>query len=117
MAPVESPYDISGGAALDDDNVPLGCLPIALLYENSMDIQLLRFSIHHMMFEMGRLSTPTACQFPPPYSATISEVYIFQPMALLESPYDIRSGAALDADNVPLGCLPIALLYENSMDI
>ena len=38
-------------------------------------------------------------------------------MALLESAYGIRGGAALDADNVPLGCLPIALLYENSMDI
>ena len=38
-------------------------------------------------------------------------------MALLESPYDIRGGAALDADNVLLGCLPSALLYENSVDI
>ena len=38
-------------------------------------------------------------------------------MALLKSPYDMRGGAALDADNVPLGCLPSALLYENSMDI
>ena len=35
---LESPYDSSGGAALDDDNVPLGGLPIALLYENAMDI-------------------------------------------------------------------------------
>ena len=38
-------------------------------------------------------------------------------MALLETLYDISGGAALDADNVPLGCLPIALLYENTMDI
>ena len=38
-------------------------------------------------------------------------------MALLESPYDFRGGAALDADNVPLGCLPIALICEYSMDI
>ena len=38
-------------------------------------------------------------------------------MALLESPYDISGGAALDADNVPLDCQPIALLYENAMDI
>ena len=38
-------------------------------------------------------------------------------MALLESPYNINGGAALDAYNVPLGCLPIALLYENTMDI
>ena len=38
-------------------------------------------------------------------------------MALLESPYDISGGAALDADNVPLGGLPIALLYENSTDM
>ena len=38
-------------------------------------------------------------------------------MALLETPYDISGGAALDADNVPLGCLPIVLLYVNSMDI
>ena len=38
-------------------------------------------------------------------------------MAFLETLYDISGGAALDADNVPLGCLPIALLYENSMDI
>ena len=38
-------------------------------------------------------------------------------MALLESLYDISGGAALDADNVPLGCPPIALLYENAMDI
>ena len=37
-------------------------------------------------------------------------------MALVEAPYDIRGGAALDADTVPLGCFPIALLYENSMD-
>ena len=34
-------------------------------------------------------------------------------MALLESPYDIRGGTALDADIVPLGCLLIALLYPN----
>ena len=34
----ENAYDISGGAALDADNVPLGCMPIALLYENAMDI-------------------------------------------------------------------------------
>ena len=38
MALLKTPYDISFGAALDDDNVPLGCLPIALLYDNSMDI-------------------------------------------------------------------------------
>ena len=38
-------------------------------------------------------------------------------MALLDMPCDISGGAALDADNVPLGCLPIALLYENSMNI
>ena len=38
-------------------------------------------------------------------------------MALLDMPYDISGGAALDADNVPLGCLLIALLYENSTDI
>ena len=36
-------------------------------------------------------------------------------MSLLESPYDMRGGAALDADNVLLGSLPIALLYENSI--
>ena len=38
-------------------------------------------------------------------------------MALLKSRYDIRGGAALDADNVPLGCVPIALLHANSIDI
>ena len=38
-------------------------------------------------------------------------------MALLESQYDIICGAALDADDVPLVCLPIALLFENSTDI
>ena len=38
-------------------------------------------------------------------------------MALVESPYDISGGAAFDADDVPMGYLPIALLYENSMDI
>ena len=38
-------------------------------------------------------------------------------MAVLESPYDISGDAALDADNVLLGCLPIVLLYENAMDI
>ena len=37
-------------------------------------------------------------------------------MALLESPNDIRGDAALVADNVPLGCLPIALQCENSTD-
>ena len=42
---------------------------------------------------------------------------MLRPIALLESPYDISGGAALDADNVPLGCLPIVLLYENAMDI
>ena len=36
-------------------------------------------------------------------------------MALLDMPYYISGGAALDADNVPLGRLPIALLYENSI--
>ena len=38
-------------------------------------------------------------------------------MALLDTPNDIGGGAALDADNVQLGCLHIALLYKNSMDI
>ena len=38
-------------------------------------------------------------------------------MSLLQSPGDMRGDAALDAEIVPLGCLPIALLYENSMDI
>ena len=33
-------------------------------------------------------------------------------MALLESPNDIGGAAAIDADNVPLGCLPIAPLYK-----
>ena len=71
-----------------------------------------------MILEVGRLSSLTVCHFPPPpYSSTIWQVYLFRPMALVESPYDITGGAALDADTVPLGCLPIALLYENSMDI
>ena len=38
-------------------------------------------------------------------------------MSLLDTPYDINGEAALDADNVPLGCLPITLLYENSIII
>ena len=38
-------------------------------------------------------------------------------MAVLESPYDIICGAALDAHSVPLDCLPIAILFENSTDI
>ena len=71
MARLESPYVMTGEAPLDADNVPLGCLPIALLYENSMDIHISRFSIHHMMLEVGKLSTATVCHFPPPYSATI----------------------------------------------
>ena len=70
-----------------------------------------------MVLEGGRLSTPTVCLFSPLYSSTIWKVYIFQPMALLESPYDIRGGAALAADNVQLLNLRIALLYQNSMDI
>ena len=70
-----------------------------------------------MILEVGRLSTPTVCHFPPPYRSTIWEVYIFRPMAFLESSYDIRGVAAIDADNMRLCCLPIALLYENSMDI
>ena len=68
-----------------------------------------------MILEVDRLSTPTVCHFP--YSSTIWEVYICRPMVLLESPYDIIGVAALDTDNVPLGCLPVMLLYENSMDI
>ena len=39
-------------------------------------------------------------------------MYMFRPIALLESPHDTSGGAALDAENVTLGCLPIALLYE-----
>ena len=70
-----------------------------------------------MILEVGRLSTPTVCYFPPPYSITILEIDIFRPQALLEPPYDIRGEADLDADNVPLGCMPIALLYGNSIDI
>ena len=38
-------------------------------------------------------------------------------MAVLKSPYDIICGAALDTDNVPLDCLPTAILFENSTDI
>ena len=38
MAPLESPYHIKGGAALRSDNVPLGGLPIVVLYDNSIDI-------------------------------------------------------------------------------
>ena len=71
MALLESPYDIRGEGDLDADNVPLGGLPIVLLYENSTNIQIWRFSIHHMIFEVGRLSTPTVCNFPPPYSMSI----------------------------------------------
>ena len=71
MTLLKTPYDISGGAALDADNVPLGCLPIALLYANSMDIHISRFSIRHMILEVGRLSTPTVCHFSTPYSAAI----------------------------------------------
>ena len=37
-------------------------------------------------------------------------------MVLLQSPYGIGGGADLDVGNVPLGCVLIALLYENSMD-
>ena len=70
-----------------------------------------------MILEEGGLSTPTVCDFPTPNSATIGEIDIFRPIPLLDTPYDISGGAALDADNVPLGCLPIALLYENSTDI
>ena len=69
-----------------------------------------------MILEVGRLSTPTVCDFSTPYSATIGEIDIFRPIPLLDTPYHISGGAALDADNVPLGCLPIALLYENSTD-
>ena len=71
MAFLQSPYDIRGGADLDADNVPLGCLPIVLLYENSMDILISRFFIHHMILVVGRLTTPTVCNFPPPYNMSI----------------------------------------------
>ena len=63
MALQESPYDMRGGAALDADNVPLGCLPIVLLYENSMDIKISRVLIHYMILLVGRLSMPTECNF------------------------------------------------------
>ena len=67
---------------------------------------MLRFSIHHTILVMGRLSSPTVCHIQPPYSATILVIDIFQHMALLESPYNIRDRAFLDAGNVPLAaCL------------
>ena len=71
MPLLESPYDIRGEANLSADDVPLGCVPIALLYENSMDIKISFFSIHHMILEAGRLSTPTVCNSSPPYSMSI----------------------------------------------
>ena len=117
MALLESAYDIRCGAALDTGNVPRSCLPIALLYKNWMDIHISRISIHHMILQVGKISTPTACHFPPPYFATIREMDIFRPISFSESPYDNRGGAALDAQNVQLGCLPIALLYEESIDV
>ena len=70
-----------------------------------------------MILVVGRLSTPTVWDFATTYSATIREVDLFRPMALLESPYDIRGGSALDADNIPLGCLPITLQNQNLTDI
>ena len=63
MTLLESPYYNRGGAALDADNVPLGGLPIVLLYENSIDIKISRFLIHYMILLVGRLSTPTVCNF------------------------------------------------------
>ena len=65
-----------------------------------------------MILDVGILYTPTVCNFPPPYRAAIWEIDTFRPMALLELSYDIRGRAALDADNVPLDCLPIARLFE-----
>ena len=38
MAPLDLPYYIKGGAALNAGNVPLGDLPIVLLYGNFIDI-------------------------------------------------------------------------------
>ena len=69
-----------------------------------------------MILEVCRVSTPTVCHFRLSI-ARLFERYIFRPMALLESPYDIRGGATLNADNVPLDYLPIALLYKKSMDV
>ena len=110
-------YDIRGEATFNADNVPLSCLPIALLYKKSIYLWLWCFRIatrYQGLDGPWRLQCAIGLAA---NSATTWEIDEYLPMALLDSPYDIRCGEAFDADNVPLGHQQIALLYEKSIDI